>query len=362
MTREAIALRRRLAAAGALLFAAALLLYPQACAQSARQGLLLCGNALIPSLFPFFILSDLLVSLGLCEKAGRALGPVMRPLFHLSGSGAAVFALGLVGGYPAGAQAAAALCRAGRVSRQEAARLARFCNNAGPAFIFGVLGAGVFGRPALGLLLFAAHAAGAMLTGVLLRPKTAPPVGQADADGAMAAPGPGEALIGAVRRAGAAVLQVCMFVVFFSVLTGVLQALPLPPLPDALRPLFVGALELSGGAAALKTAGLPLPLALAEASFLLGFGGCSVQLQTRALLAEYRIPVRGLLTAKLLHGLLSAALAWLCAFFLFPSGGRAALFGFLRAHAGPLFCFAGAGLICLLAAKIPSGNRREKRV
>ncbi|MBQ9647799.1 MAG: sporulation protein, partial [Oscillospiraceae bacterium] len=151
------------------LFAAALLFFPAEASDAARQGLRLCFQTVLPSLFPFFVLSALVVASGAGDAFGRALEPVMRPLFYLSGAGASALALGLVGGYPVGARTVAELYRAGNLSKAEAERLLSFCNNAGPGFILGICGDAVFGSVRAGLYLYLVHVAAAVLTGVLLR-------------------------------------------------------------------------------------------------------------------------------------------------------------------------------------------------
>ena len=119
---------------GALLLCAlALCCWPREVSAAVREGLQLCYNVILPSLFPFFILSSLVISLGLAGYLGRLLEPVMRPLFRVGGPCAAVLALGFVGGYPVGARAALTLYEEGQCTKTEAERLLAFCNNSGPA-------------------------------------------------------------------------------------------------------------------------------------------------------------------------------------------------------------------------------------
>ncbi|MCL2081609.1 MAG: hypothetical protein FWH16_05890 [Oscillospiraceae bacterium] len=81
---------------------AGLLFMPRLASQAARDGITLCLNIIVPSLFPFFVLSTLVVELGLARYLGRALENVMRPLFRLNGACAAAVVLGFIGGYPVG--------------------------------------------------------------------------------------------------------------------------------------------------------------------------------------------------------------------------------------------------------------------
>ena len=54
---------------------------PQCCARALQQGLALCGGPLLVSLFPFLIVSVLLMRCG----AGQVLGFVFRPVARLIG-------------------------------------------------------------------------------------------------------------------------------------------------------------------------------------------------------------------------------------------------------------------------------------
>ena len=82
----------------------ALMLYPQPSMEAAKSGLALCYNVIIPSLFPFFVLSSLVVELGLAGYLGRLLEGLMRPLFHVSGGLRLRFRPGLHRRLPGGSQ------------------------------------------------------------------------------------------------------------------------------------------------------------------------------------------------------------------------------------------------------------------
>ena len=87
---------------------------------AAAEALSLCAGSVIPALFPFLVVSSLLLSLGLGELLSPMLAGLMEPLFRVDGVGSSALLLGLVGGYPIGAKTAADLYRGGRLSRPEA--------------------------------------------------------------------------------------------------------------------------------------------------------------------------------------------------------------------------------------------------
>ena len=140
-----------------ILSAALLLLFPQAAAGGVSRGLSICGKMLIPSLFPFLVLSSFLVRSGLAAAVGRKLAPVMREVFGLPGCAAAAMVISFCGGYPAGGAAVGELVEGGYMSREDGRRLLRSCVNGGPAFILCGVGAGMLGNMKAGVLLLSAH-------------------------------------------------------------------------------------------------------------------------------------------------------------------------------------------------------------
>ena len=115
-------LRDGLATIAVVVSAAALVAAPEQAMEGAKNGLALCFNVIVPSLFPFFVLSSLVVDLGLAAYLGRALEGIMRPLFRVSGSCSAAVVLGFIGGYPVGARTALQLYQQGLCSKVEAER------------------------------------------------------------------------------------------------------------------------------------------------------------------------------------------------------------------------------------------------
>jgi len=320
-------LRETLLLAALLLAAAALIAAPGEAMEGAKEGIALCLNVITPSLFPFFVLSSLVVDLGLAARLGRAMEGLMRPLFRVSGSCAAAVALGFVGGYPVGARTALQVYEQGLCSKTEAERLLAFCNNSGPAFILGVVGAGIFGDSRVGLLLYLTHALASLLVGLLFRF-----YGRDRASSAAQRTKPIEtvtlpaAFTGAVGRAMQSTLSICAFVIFFSVVLRLLTAYGVLGLaaqlfsrlglqPEWARRLVAGLLELSSGVSSLSGGGKFVELA-SMAAFMLGWAGLSVHCQVLSFLVDSGLSARVYLAGKLCHGLLAAALTWLLARFL----------------------------------------------
>ena len=285
----------------------------------ARTGLTLCGEVIVPSLFPFLALSVFVIRTGLAQRFGRLFEHPMQILFRLPGSAAAALALGIVGGYPVGAKACADLCGRGALSREEAERLLAFCVNSSPAFIIGAVGTGMLHSSGAGLLLYSAHLGASLLTGVLFSafaPHARAPHPSASPKGSPAS----KALVAAVTGAAASIIHICAFVVLFSAITGLIFESGLLPgngflAGAAFRTALKGLLEVTNGcAAAAPAGGVPALLIL---SAMLSWSGLSVVCQIISCVGDTGLSVRAYLLARIPHAVFSLLMTLLLLHF-FP--------------------------------------------
>ncbi len=281
---------------------AILIIHPGTTMDAAIRGMELCARVVIPSLFPFFICSRLLVELGFASLCGRVLSPWMRPLFGVPGSGALAVVLGTLSGYPIGAATVVNLYETGVCTKAEGERLLSFCNNAGPLFIIGSVGVGILRSQELGILLYLVHLITALVTGLLFR-KSGQNTYVAPALPSSANPGvnPASAFVTAVSDGVNNILKVCGFVVFFSVVSAALSGG---------TPLLHGLLEITGGIRSLvdsPTTSLLLP----TISALLALSGASILLQTAGIVLPSGLSMKSCLAGKLIQSVLSFLLTFL---------------------------------------------------
>ena len=294
----------------ALLPAALWLLVDTAVRDTVSAALALCARSVIPALFPFMVLSSMLVALGLGELLSAPLGGLMA-LYGISGAGSSALVLGLLGGYPMGGRTAGALYRDGLITRDEAERLLAFCNNANPAFLINVLGTGIFGSFRAGLWLWLIHIAAALLTGLLVgRPHRSGTPRASRQPAAFRAAGLASVFVNSVQGALRSILNVCAFVVVFSILSQ-----PLRGLGGIAGTLGAGTLELFSVLPLLT----PDRTGFILAAGIAGWGSLSVLCQTAALITDTGLSLRRCTLGKAVQSILSMLLAALCSSFVFPA-------------------------------------------
>ena len=284
--------QRGILAAGALAFAG-LLIWPEAVLTSLQTSVNACAEVLIPSLFPFLVLTSLL-----CE-AGLGRWTVLPSL---------------LGGYPVAARCCGALCGRGLLTAEEAARRIAVLTCSGPAFVLTAVGVGLCGSRRFGWMLLAGQwTAALLLYGCVLlcehrRGEKLPCPSRLSGVSA------GEALVRATRSSAEAMGLICAYVLVFAALGALLDQAGvyallgrLPGGKEVWSVLAQGVLEVTTGC--IAASGCPNPAGGLLLSFLLGFGGLSVHTQIRALAPG--LPLRRYLPVRVLFGLLAAGVTGL---------------------------------------------------
>lgn len=292
-----------------------LLAFPQAVQTGVRHGLAVCGELLIPSLFPFLVLSGFVIRSGTANGIGRRLSPLMGRVFGFSGNAAAAMIISLIGGYPSGANAVATLCEQGEIGREEGQRLLHCCVSAGPAFIIGGIGVGMLGSASAGVRLLAAHWLSFGIVALIER-RNARPVPY------LATPSEplGAAVAQSVHAAAQSLLSMCGFVLLASGAMSVGDALFGQALSPLWRCLLGCVTEVSTGCVEAARMGMAAPFWLGAA---LGFGGLSVHGQIASRTASLSLMDRGFFRARLLHALLGGTLSAVLLRGWHPTGAQA---------------------------------------
>ena len=138
-------------------FTICLVVFSNSNLKAAKNGLVLWANSVVPSLFPFFVATELLSYTNFTYYLGKLLNKFMKPLFNIRGEGSFAFIMGILSGYPMGAKIAANFRQNNICSKVECERLLSFTNNSGPLFIIGSVGISLFGNQTIGIILLITH-------------------------------------------------------------------------------------------------------------------------------------------------------------------------------------------------------------
>lgn len=312
------------------LFTVFLLIFSNANLSSAKTGLALWANSVVPSLLPFFIATELLGYTNVISILGKLLNRFMRPIFNVPGEGAFPFIMGIISGYPMGAKIVSNLKSKGICTNEEAERLLAFTNNSGPLFIIGTVGIGLFRDTNTGLLLFITHIFACLTVGFIFRwwKSGRKKRGSFLQESSTNAPSKvslsnlGEVLANSIMSAINTIFLIGGFIVLFSVVISILENSGiLDMLAHFISPILntfgvpisyadgilTGLLELTNGVC--NVASIPnksISINIIICAFLLGFGGISITLQILSIISKAKISIKPYLIGKLLQGIFAA--------------------------------------------------------
>jgi len=245
----------------------ALILDSHTAAGGAAEGVELVLRTALPALFPFFVLSAMI--LPGCTKLRFSM---LARLLGVPVGWESVFLLGCVGGYPVGAQCVSQGYGSGKLSGKDAERMLGFCTNCGPSFLFGIL-SGFFSGPLLSLAVYLIGILSAFLT-ALIWP------GEADSSASSPDLAP-VTLSDAVQQGLRSMAAVSAWIILGRILLTFLEKYLLGYMPSVLRLVCIGMLELTNGC--LMLGSFPEVLRFPAACAMTTFGGLCVWMQVRSI-------------------------------------------------------------------------------
>lgn len=282
---------------------------------AAREAIGICTQTVIPSLLPFFFLSILLTDSLKVTRFG-----ILRPLGKLcrmSPGCESYLLLGLLGGYPSGAQCVTQAYQSGAISRKEAHRLLGFCSNAGPSFLFGICAA-AFSSGTTAWWLWLIHILSAVITGALLPGGYNDHLTNSKPQDPITAPD-------SLKRSILILTGICGWIILFRVILTFCQRWFLWLLPVSAQAAAAGLLELSNGCLELST--IPSEgLRFTVCSVILAFGGLCVWMQTRSVTGELGMGLY--FPGKILQTTVSLVLALICQSFLYSGSDKISINGY----------------------------------
>lgn len=267
-------------------------------------GIQICLQTLIPSMFGFMILSDIIANSKLSQILSRPFRLFSRLVFKLDGELFSIFLLSLLGGYPIGAKIIAEKIRNGTLSTESGQRMLDYCIHCSPAFLISGVSAILWNQLSLGVMLCIAQTLSGILMGFLLS-RRKPVIFSRTQQKQTYSPAP-VLFVNSVNRSARSMGIVCSFVVLFC---GIFSLTDLLPLSQQNLNLIKGLLEVTSGCQMIQTESAMASILLV--SLYTSFGGVCVWLQIMALLNGTGVRMFPFICKRLLYTLFSVGLSWL---------------------------------------------------
>lgn len=279
-------------------------------------------NNVFPSLFPFFLLSELLIQYGFVEFLGELLKPVMNRIFRISNQAAFIFVMSIISGFPSNAKYTKALLEEHKINEKEATKILTFTHFSNPLFILGTVSITFLGNREVGFLILFCHYITNLILGLLFRnyypsPKTDCRVSirKAITNMTLARQKKKVSFPLILTNALNHTIQTLLFILgvtttFLIITTLINQHITLSTFHQS---ILNGFFEMTQGLKYVSLLNIPLKIKGILTVMILSFGGLSVHMQLIGILSKSKIRYFPYFTARVLH----ATIASLMFFFLF---------------------------------------------
>ena len=326
-----IKLKRNIFSIFFLAFTFGLLIFSKSNLSAVKSGLSLWSTSVIPSLFPFFVATELLMHTNIVNQLGFIFNKFMKPLFNVRGEGSFALIMGIISGYPVGAKIAANFRQNNICTKEECERLLSFTNNSGPLFVIGTVGILMFKNSTIGILLFITHLLSSISVGIVFRfwkrnRKSNNYMSNSKytqiQKKTVSIYNLGEVLAESITSSISTILLIGGFIVLFSSIISILKSSGIltfcstliAPVFELLNidtlfclPFISGIIEITNGISSISNiACKKLSINIILTSFLLGFGGISVLLQVLSITSKTDLSIKPYILGKLLHGILAS--------------------------------------------------------
>lgn len=310
---------------------------PQLSLESAISGLSTWFNIIIPSLLPFFIISELLIRLGFVDLIGKLLQPVMIFLFNVPGEGAFPLAMSLLSGYPVGSKITSRLRTENIISKKDGDKLICFTSTSGPLFMIGAVSIGMLKDPNLAILIILPHYLSILLLGLIFKyfnhnnKKTIKSknknlyeeIHDSYNSWIKTRISIGTLITDSIKDCMDTIILIGGMIIFYSVFIEILFnmkiidsiinyiAIKIPINPHLIKGGLIGIIEMTTGCKTIAIANTSILNKILLINFIIGWGGISVHSQALSFINNTDINSKLYLFSKLLHGIFSSILGYL---------------------------------------------------
>lgn len=268
---------------------------------------------LFPTLFPFFVVSNLLMQYGFVDVIGKILEYPMQKIFHLPKDCGFVLATSLFSGFPSGAKYTKDLVAEKKITREEGARLLTFTHYSNPLFILGMIGNILLHNQLVSYFILIAHVSSGLLVGYLWNRtyiSSKIPMNQKKKN-KINSPSKsfGELLTNSIFDSLNTMFLLLGIVSIFLIINSLLnQIFDFPPI---LKAFFSGVLEMTQGVKLASNLAIPEVIKIIMITSIISFGGFSVHMQVIGIISEYKIKYKPFLLARIMHSILASVFVFM---------------------------------------------------
>ena len=309
-----------------------LIIFSNQAFNSAKKGVELFIYNVLPSIFPFLVLSNIIIQTNIVGIIDKIFSPITNKLFKLPGITSIPIILGVFSGYPIGAKIVKELYEKKLISRNNANKLLAFTNNSGPLFIVSFVGISLYHDTKTGILLLITHIISAFIVGIVIssfnkeNEKIDYIYNEEDSVDKQHK-NISNIIVDSVKDSVNTSIFIGGFIILFSVIICLLTnsfffdiiSKPINYILHILNissittiPFMQGLIEMTNGINVISTLhSIPYIYKISLTAFILGIGGLSIYMQLLSIISSTDLSTKNYIIGKILHGTIACIITYL---------------------------------------------------
>ena len=268
----------------------------------------LCFYNLFPSIFVFFIITDILANYNFPYYLSKIFGKTIGKLFKLPQISSYIIFMSMTSGFPGNSKLIKDQLDKELIDSYDATKLLTMTHFSNPLFILYTVGINFLHDQRIGIIILIIHFISNYIIGFLFRNIYKKKINNFPLKPATPRPFI-ELLKTSISNTFNILINVFGIVIFFALITTTINSYL--NLNDYTNTLFNGLLEITNGLSLLSTLPISKVKAASIATFFLSFGGFSIHMQVMSILSKYHLNYFIYLIARILHASISAILVLL---------------------------------------------------
>ena len=335
------------------------------CMQSTFTGLNLVIKAILPTIFPFSVICNLIIHYDGISFYSNILGPIICKPLKLSNCSSFPIVASLLCGYPLGCKYCCDLYELGYISKEEYLRLLNIASNASPIFLIGSVGAAMLGNIKYGFILLLGNYLAPLIIGFFTKKNTHEFNNSNEyplkTDGSYNF---GIIIKTSIENAINTTLQVGAFVIIFSIIIGIIKNNSLINIifnnvekllslsPNSLYGIFLGSIECTNGCKILTSISSSIIFKLSAISFICSFSGLSIIGQISSFTGKFNISLKKYSFIKFIQGIISFIITFIFSSIFISTETTSSIYIHSYYNANKLLFFIYALLLLPLIVKL----------
>lgn len=262
---------------------------------------------LLPSLFPFFVMSDLLLAYGFVDIVSFFLGFIMTKWFYLPKDAAFAFFVSLFSGFPSGSKYVNDLLNTKKISIDDANYLIMFTHFANPFFIVTTIGLFLLSNIKAGYIILISHILSNIIVAFIFRKKKVILNNDNNYKKAFYLSSPDKPFItiltNSIFKSFKTLVNMLGIIMIFLMITTIIKKII--PLTGITNGLLSGFLEMTQGVKYISSLDISLPIKASILSAIVSFSGLSVHFQVKSIIDGTDIKYSNFLKARVVQSFIS---------------------------------------------------------